>query len=603
MKTGEKSKLVRSLRLESQRFRLLIIVVGGFLVTLTFIVVSKPDAILSSSSSPSAAAAADDARSASAFQKSPRTELSETKMTMDFREISEDPQPDTVAEDNKPKWDKNEAEEKEEEEPKHKITLPTVSNYTIEDSDQTNPDQLGVESEKCDDPQSCSHKGKHKLTLPTISNYTINDSIQTESSEPTKSESRFDTVITLETNPLQNDDAADSIQPSSTTSIKLERKPLCDFSNFRANVCEMDGGEIRVHPKSASIVYMESDDSKADEIYKIKPYPRKGDEFCLSHVTELTVKSSKEAPQCTKHHDVPALVFSISGYTGNLFHDFTDVLVPLFTTANQFNGEVQLVITDMHPWWVIKYQKVLQKLSNYPLIDFSKDDQVHCFKSVIVGLHAYKEFRIDSSKAPKNYSMADFNRFMRRAFSVEREATTPVGENPNKKPKLLIISRKRTRMFLNLNEIIGMAEELGFEVVVNEADVSSDLSRFARIVNSCDVMMGVHGAGLTNCVFLPPNATLIQIVPWGGLDWIARLDFGDPANQMGLRYSQYGITPEESSLLEQYPRDHEIFKNPFAFHKRGFDYIRRTFMDNQNVRLDVKRFRKVLVEALDQLNP
>lgn len=27
-------------------------------------------------------------------------------------------------------------------------------------------------------------------------------------------ESRFDTVITLETNPLQNDDAADSIQPS-----------------------------------------------------------------------------------------------------------------------------------------------------------------------------------------------------------------------------------------------------------------------------------------------------------------------------------------------------------------------------------------------------
>nr|CAD1838388.1 unnamed protein product [Ananas comosus var. bracteatus] len=286
MKTGEKSKLVRSLRLESQRFRLLIIVVGGFLVTLTFIVVSKPDAILSSSSSPSAAAAADDARSASAFQKSPRTELSETKMTMDFREISEDPQPDTVAEDNKPKWDKNEAEEKEEEEPKHKITLPTVSNYTIEDSDQTNPDQLGVEK------------------------------------------SRFDTVITLETNPLQNDDAADSIQPSSTTSIKLERKPLCDFSNFRANVCEMDGGEIRVHPKSASIVYMESDDSKADEIYKIKPYPRKGDEFCLSHVTELTVKSSKEAPQCTKHHDVPALVFSISGYTGNLFHDFTDVLVP-----------------------------------------------------------------------------------------------------------------------------------------------------------------------------------------------------------------------------------------------------------------------------------
>ena len=46
MKSGERPKLVRGLRQESRRFRLLVIVVGFFLVSLTFVVISKPDAIL-----------------------------------------------------------------------------------------------------------------------------------------------------------------------------------------------------------------------------------------------------------------------------------------------------------------------------------------------------------------------------------------------------------------------------------------------------------------------------------------------------------------------------------------------------------------------------
>jgi hypothetical protein len=46
MKAGERPKLVRGVRQESRRFRLLVIVVGFFLVSLTFVFVSKPDAIL-----------------------------------------------------------------------------------------------------------------------------------------------------------------------------------------------------------------------------------------------------------------------------------------------------------------------------------------------------------------------------------------------------------------------------------------------------------------------------------------------------------------------------------------------------------------------------
>jgi hypothetical protein len=43
---------------------------------------------------------------------------------------------------------------------------------------------------------------------------------------------------------------------------------------------------------------------------------------------------------------------------------------------------------------------------------------------------------------------------------------------------------------------------LGFEVIAAGPEFFSDMDRVAATVNSCDVLAGVHGAGLTNMVFL-----------------------------------------------------------------------------------------------------
>ncbi|VAH21749.1 unnamed protein product [Triticum turgidum subsp. durum] len=573
MKAVERAKLVRSLRQESRRLRLLVLVIGFFLVTLTFVVLSKPDALL--------------------FNLNGRLSVDEAPRSLLIRQATDadataDPaQRSAAAQDPKPLDDFEDAEAnantKDSEERAHTVRDPQQSGKKEPESRLLGSG--GGEGEK---------KGHRKVTLPTVSNYTIRDAEDGDNAK--QQDSRPETENKLEMVAGKSDGS----QQQDWDDAEWGSKPLCDFSNFRANVCEMRGN-IRIHPNASSVMYMEPASSKRNELWKLKPYPRKGDELCLSKVTELTVKSSKVAPECTKYHNVPVVVFALTGYTGNLFHDFTDALVPLFTTASEFNGEVQFLITDMAIWWTRKYHVVFKKLSNYPLIDFNKDTDVHCVKHAIVGLHAYMEFTIDPSKAPHNYTMVDFNRFMRRTYELPREAVSALGEIPKAKPRLLIISRQRTRMFLNLPEIIAMAEGLGFEVVVEEANVSSDLSQFSKVVNSVDVMMGVHGAGLTNCVFLPHNATLIQIVPWGGIEGVCRIDFGDPAEQMGLRYKQYSIAVHESSLTDQYPLDHEIFKNPLAFHK-GFEFIKETFMDKQNVRLDCNRFRPVLLQTLDLLN-
>lgn len=110
-------------------------------------------------------------------------------------------------------------------------------------------------------------------------------------------------------------------------------------------------------------------------------------------------------------------------------------------------------------------------------------------------------------------------------------------------------------------------------------------------------MVGVHGAGLTNMVFLPENAVVIQIIPLGAMEWLAKTDFEVPAQDMNLQYLGYNIRPDESTLIQQYPYEHEILKEPSAIYKKGWRSFRSIFLDNQDVKVDVIRFRQILHKA------
>ncbi|KAM0882020.1 hypothetical protein ACQ4PT_032570 [Festuca glaucescens] len=379
--------------------------------------------------------------------------------------------------------------------------------------------------------------------------------------------------------------------------------PLCDFSDRRSDICDFTG-DIRLDANTSSYIVV-VDAATPGQLHKVRPYQRKGDETCMGRVTEITVRTSSSSPspspQCTRTHTVPAVTFSIGGYTGNIFHDFSDVLVPLYNTVHKYGGDVQLVMTNVAPWWLVKYDKLLRTISRYAPIDLAKAaaaGEVHCFPHAIVSLRAHRELIIERDRSVDGLATPDFTRFIRRALSLPRDAPSRVADGTGRKPRLLIISRSRTRILLNLADVIRAAQGAGFDAAVSESDVGDSISRVGAEINSADVLVGVHGAGLTNMMFLPPGATLVQVVPWGGLQWIAHMDYGDPAEAMGLRYIQYEIRVEESSLKNKYPRDHEIFTNPTGMHKKGFGFMRQTLMDGQNITVDLDRFRGVLQEAL-----
>jgi hypothetical protein len=120
-------------------------------------------------------------------------------------------------------------------------------------------------------------------------------------------------------------------------------------------------------------------------------------------------------------------------------------------------------------------------------------------------------------------------------------------------------------------------------------------------VNSADVMVGVHGDGLTDMVFLPAGAVLIQVVPFGGLEWLARGTFKEPSADMEIHYLEYMIQLDETSLSEQYPRDDPVLRDPNSIHKQGWNALKTVYLDKQNVKPHLGRLKNTFMEALKLL--
>jgi hypothetical protein len=215
--------------------------------------------------------------------------------------------------------------------------------------------------------------------------------------------------------------------------------------------------------------------------------------------------------------------------------------------------------------------------------------------------------------------MVDFKRFLMWRYALPREHAIRTEEDDGEertRPRLLIITRRSKRRFINLEEIVATAEEVGFEVTASdlmpkkggagEAVVADDagqarMADASATVNEFDAMLAVHGSGLTNLVFLPMNAVVMQVVPLGRMESLAMDEYGVPPRDMNMRYLQYNITPEESTLSEMYPRDHPVFLDPGPIHRRSWSLVKDIYLGKQDVRLNMARFRPVLQKALDLL--
>ncbi|XP_043691072.1 xylan glycosyltransferase MUCI21-like [Telopea speciosissima] len=424
--------------------------------------------------------------------------------------------------------------------------------------------------------------------------------------------------------------------PSSTADEGL----MCDREAFRYDICFMRG-DIRTLSAASSIInylpyendyepppFFDEDagigGGEEEELQheKIKPYSRKWETRIMDTIPDLELIVKKDyltsRHACDIHHSVPAVIFSTGGYTGNVYHEFSDGIIPLFITTQHLKRKVVFVVTDYRRWWYTKYADVLSLLSDYPPIDFNKDPKTHCFPEAIIGLKIHDDLTVNSSLVPGNKGIRDFRNLLDKAYGPrirgliqeeEREAqlklsnrsallTLPLEvQKPKKwKPKLVIISRKGTRVLTNEAALKKSAEEIGFEVEILLPKPTTELAMIYRVLNSSDVMIGVHGAALTHLLFMRPGTVFIQIIPLG-TDWAANTYYGEPAIELGLKYMGYELHPKESSLYNKYDENHRVLTDPHSVNALGWELTKKIYLDGQNVILNILRFRKQLLQA------
>ncbi|XP_073017334.1 xylan glycosyltransferase MUCI21-like isoform X2 [Primulina eburnea] len=362
----------------------------------------------------------------------------------------------------------------------------------------------------------------------------------------------------------------------------------CDRT-YHSVVCVLNQ-PVKIDTRNMTI-YTQSAPNRIQETV-IRPHARQeGLPPGITPVHVLQIGNSTP-PVCEFEHHDPAVIFS-SGAIGNVFHEMNEIIIPLFITAKHFESRVVLILEDYNPKLMSQYGKVLSSLTRHQVLNPAINGSVHCFPGSVVGLRYHDNLALNSSEIPGGYSMTSFKDFLRKAYSLK---FSHVSQIP--KPTLMLLSRTNSRRFLNEDEMIQLIKELGFElIVVKRLKTVSNLDKFVKMINSCSVLVGAHGAGLTNEIFLPTGAVMIQ-VELLGTEWASNTYYGDTARAMGVHYLRYKIEPEESSLAKIYSRDDEVFTDQGSlFRKGGYRAARKVYLDMQNVRLNLVRFRQTLVEA------
>ncbi|CAN6195196.1 unnamed protein product [Urochloa humidicola] len=401
---------------------------------------------------------------------------------------------------------------------------------------------------------------------------------------------------------IKNDTKIETVTP---------RKPICDLSDPRYDICEISG-DARTLGANRTVVYVPPTSELAGAVsqeWRIRDQSRK----YLEYVKKVTVRSlntseAVAAPECTSRYAVPALVFAMNGLTSNPWHDFSDVLIPLFVTTRALEGEVQFLVSDYQQWFADKYRLILANLSRYDVVDLNRDTGVRCYQHLTVGLRGHRDLGIDPARAPRNYTMLDFRLYVREIYSlppagvdIPYKAAVAANNEQQRKPRMMVINRGRTRKFVNFPEIVAAVESAGFEVIPVEPRRDLSVEEFSRLVDSCDVLMGAHGAGLTNFFFLRTNAVMLQVVPWGHMEYPAMGYYGIPAKEMWLRDVEYSIAAEESTLYDKYGNDSPVISDPEAIHKQGWQAGMKYYWIEQDIRLNVTRFAPTLQRVLQMI--
>ncbi|KAI7704523.1 hypothetical protein KC353_g13439, partial [Hortaea werneckii] len=87
-------------------------------------------------------------------------------------------------------------------------------------------------------------------------------------------------------------------------------------------------------------------------------------------------------------------------------------------------------------------------------------------------------------------------------------------QTPDRPQKLVMINRKHSRHLLHTDALFDALQARHPEIEMTLLDYGTlDFKAQLELDQTTDILVGVHGAGLTHGMFLPRHSTLAQILP------------------------------------------------------------------------------------------
>ncbi|GJN06124.1 hypothetical protein PR202_ga23818 [Eleusine coracana subsp. coracana] len=381
----------------------------------------------------------------------------------------------------------------------------------------------------------------------------------------------------------------------------------CDRSDYHSDVCFM-AGDVRTDPATLSLLLF-SPAADEQQVERIRPYTRKWDAFITQTIHEVTLRAARHHPAAAHHCDVrhaaPAFVMTAGGYSHNLFHAFNDGFLPAWLTSQHLRRRVVLAVVGYNQRWAGRFGELVAGLSAsaHQIIDLVNDNRTHCFPGAIVGTRYHDYLAVDPARLRDNKTILDFHDFLAAAYGPRSQ--TKLDRTAGRRPRVGIVSRRGRRVVENEAAVARLAASVGFDVsvintgtIINGVTAPPPLSALYASVAACDALVGVHGADLTAFLFLRPGAAaLVQVAPLG-ISLLSRNLFGVPAARMRLRYEQYDVVGNESSLSRKYPPGHVVVADPATARReqgsKEWDLVEYVYLRGQNVSLDLGRFRETL---------
>lgn len=127
---------------------------------------------------------------------------------------------------------------------------------------------------------------------------------------------------------------------------------------------------------------------------------------------------------------------------------------------------------------------------------------------------------------------------------IEKLARSFRGNSKELKRKKIYISRAiaRRRKISNEIEVLRLLQENNFQVIQMESLSWRDQ---LSISQNASIMAGLHGAGLTNMLFMPPSSTIVEIMMKGSAKQVC---YRDLARGLGHEYHCFFAEPSSEEI-------------------------------------------------------